>query len=197
MNVHYCFNKLFICCKNKNRPARFIPNANSFTALKSHHESPLDKSHSCLSHYYKTINHNQGTLFFLCRCGQTHTDMHTHRHTELFPDKGLWLGLVCGLLLCLYWRQWDSVQYTCPTTKHRAALWRDAVTWLRRSRCNPSFCASVSSSLRLPPSLLCTFTLSPLAPYTHHTILISLSVLLLIMLQFVSPHLWLYRMKPF
>lgn len=147
----------------KNTPACFLPNADSYTALKSPHESPLNKSHSCLSHYHKTTNHNQGTLLSLCRCGQTHAYcMCKHIHTELFPDKGLWLGLVCGLLLCLYWTQWDSVQYTCPTTKHRAALWREAITWLQRSCCNPSSWPSISPSLCLPPSLLCTFTVSPL-----------------------------------
>ena len=128
----------------------------------SHQESPLNKSHSYSSHYFKTTNHNQGTLLFLCRCSQTHTHTHTHTHTKLFPDKGLWLGLVCGLLLSLYWRQWDSVQYTCPTTKHRAALWRDAITWLWQPCCNPSLCPHISSSLSPTITSLC-FHLSPSA----------------------------------
>lgn len=133
------------------RPCSLIPNANSCT-VHFNHKSPLNKSHSCLRHYYKTTSHNQGTLR---RCGQTHT----HTHTKLFPDKGLWLGRVCGLLLRLYWRQWDSVQHTCPTTKHRAAFWRDAITWSWQPCCNPSLCPSISSSQSLPLSLLCSFTL--------------------------------------
>lgn len=85
--IYECVNKLLIFF--------LISELKLACSTKSRQESPLNKSHTCLRRYYKTTNHNQGTPFFLRWCGRTHTNT----HTELFPDKGLWLGLVCGLLL--------------------------------------------------------------------------------------------------
>ncbi len=103
----YCFNKIFtfsLWLTKTFLPAFFFY-ANAYTTLKSL-ESPFNKSHSHSSHYYKTTNHNPGTLLTFCvdvaKQTQIWAHTHTHTHTELFPDKGLWLGLVCGLLLCLY-----------------------------------------------------------------------------------------------